>query len=156
MRLVFFSVVMALSLLLVLFSFIPLLISEEIFSSTESNQVIFNKAISNIKKINIFLDECIEQKKLSDEIEGNFTEESGITNNIRSILRDTELILIYQNYLIAKNSYIDLREKFLRREVTSAEVNSAYRDYESAKLYLDRMLKLYPEGLNLLRFSPEK
>lgn len=147
---------MALSLLLVLFSFIPLLISEEIFSSTESNQVIFNKAISNIKKINIFLDECIEQKKLSDEIEGNFTEESGITNNIRSILRDTELILIYQNYLIAKNSYIDLREKFLRREVTSAEVNSAYRDYESAKLYLDRMLKLYPEGLNLLRFSPEK
>lgn len=147
---------MALSLLLVLFSFIPLVISEEIFSSTESNQVIFNKAISNIKKINIFLDECIEQKKLSDEIEGNFTEESGITNNIRSILRDTELILIYQNYLIAKNSYIDLREKFLRREVTSAEVNSAYRDYESAKLYLDRMLKQYPEGLNLLRFSPEK
>ncbi|MCX8065582.1 MAG: hypothetical protein N3G21_10495 [Candidatus Hydrogenedentes bacterium] len=149
MRLLFLVIVVVFSISLSLVSILPLVLSEDIFTSTESNQVFFNKALSHIKKIDRYQKICHELNKDFDSSQIKDNE----LDDISPLLRELELILIYQNYLIAKNNYISVREKALRREINPVEISSHYREYERAKLYLDRAIEQYPEVLKIIGSS---
>lgn len=151
MKWLFFVVVIVLSLGLSLASFVHIILPAEIVGGVSSNQLIFNRGMANIKKIRSYIQECMEsgdseKKSVGDSIE----DRSSLSRDYQDVLRELEIIFAYQNYLVSRGNYVELREKSFRREVPYTEVNSYYREYESAKLYLERLLEQYPEGFNII------
>jgi len=155
MRWIFFGIVIVVSLVLSFSAFVPFLFPEVIVQSSEPNQLIFSRAMANIKKINMYIQRC---KEGEDDVKGGEAESRGkgeSSDELQKRLKELELILAYQNYLIAKNNYITIKERSLRKEISSGEVNSSYREYESARLYLERMLEQFPAGVDIIGHFPK-
>jgi|GEM_PF-1232399 len=152
MRWIFFVTVIFISLVLSVSPLVPVMFPEDIERTSSPNYLIFTKGIANIKRVKNHIQECLDKK---NEEGGEAQENKEQLNNFLSTLKELEVILVYQNYLIAKNNYIEAKEKSLRREPSPVDVNSAYREYESAKLYLERMIEQYPESLNIIGSIPK-
>lgn len=148
MRYFLFSVVCILTLILILIGINPNFISSEEDSHFLPETILFKKATGNISKLRAVIENCPQvPANKNEDIEG--TEETIAPE--QKLLRELELIIAYQNKVITQYKYAEIQEKSLKREVSPADVQKAYRELESAELYLSRLLENYPEGLELLK-----
>jgi len=127
--------------------------SPSLFSIKESdgelmNEYVFKKATSNISKLRALIQEC--KTNQTEIYEGREINSPDLPEE-RKMLIELEIILAYQHEKLAQINYINIREKSFRREATPIDVQHAYREYESATLYLSRLLEKYPQGEYLLK-----
>jgi len=148
MRVLLISSVCILTLILILLGINP----QPIFQIEGTNDnleiVLFKKATGNISKLRAIIENCAKVSLEDTET----VENEGETISIeQKILKELELIVAYQNKVIAKYKYDETQKKSIKREVSLADVQKAYRELESAELYLSRLLETYPQGTELLK-----
>jgi len=147
MRYFLFFIVCILTLILILLGINPHFISSDKDSNHFPDAILFKKAMANISKLRAIIENCPRGSSENNEvIEG--TEEAIAPG--QKLLKELELMLAYQNKVIAHCKYEEIQNKSLKREVSFADVQKAYRELESAELYLSRLLENYPQGTELL------
>jgi len=148
MRYFLFSVVCILTLILILLGINPHFISSHEDNNLIPETILFKKATGNISKLRAVIDNCPQVSSEKNEVvEGS---EETITPE-QKLLKELEIIVAYQNKVITQYKYEEIQEKSLKREVSSADVQKAYRELESAELYLSRLLENYPQGFELIK-----
>ncbi len=148
MRVLLISSVCILTLILILLGINPQPIFQREGTNDNLEIVLFKKATGNISKLRAIIENCAKVSLEDTET----VENEGETISIeQKILKELELIVAYQNKVIAKYKYDETQKKSIKREVSLADVQKAYRELESAELYLSRLLETYPQGTELLK-----
>ncbi len=149
MRYLLASTVIFIALILVITGIKPDLISEEEDTPNIAETVITKKASNNISKLSAVVKNCIKVSETENEKEANDNKET--ISPEEKLLKELELIIAYQNAMIARFNYHEIHERSLKRTATPVELQKARRDYESAELHFTRLLEKYPEGVELFR-----
>ncbi len=148
MRYILFLIVCSLTLMLIFIGINPRLSPHKEETIEISDTVLFKKATTNISRLKSAIENCVKVSEKNIE-----TEEAEIETlpPEQKLLKELELIFAYQNKTIAKYKYEEIQSKSLNRKVSPADVQKAYRELESAELYLSRLLENYPQGIELLK-----
>jgi len=142
--------VVFIALILIITGIKPDLIPEEADTPNIVETVIAKKASNNISKLSAVIKNCIKVSEAESEKEENKDNKESIPPE-EKLLRELELIIAYQNAMIARFNFHEVNEKSLKRAATPVELQKAHRDYESAELYFTRLLEKYPEGVELFK-----
>lgn len=148
MRYILFLTVCLITLILILIGINPQLSSQREDGAEISDAVLFKKATGNISRLKSAIENCV---KVSEENTETEEAKEVILLLEQKLLKELELIIAYQNKTIAKYKYEEIQSKSLNREVSPADVQKAYRELESAELYLSRLLENYPQGAALFK-----
>ncbi|HOV32756.1 MAG TPA: hypothetical protein PLX23_05275 [Candidatus Hydrogenedens sp.] len=150
MRYLLVFTVVFIALILIITGIKPDLIPEEADTPNIVETVIAKKASNNISKLSAVIKNCIKVSEAESEKEENKDNKESIPPE-EKLLRELELIIAYQNAMIARFNFHEVNEKSLKRAATPVELQKAHRDYESAELYFTRLLEKYPEGVELFK-----
>jgi len=148
MRYFLFSVVCILTLILIFLGINPHFISSRENDNFLPETILFKKATGNISKLRAIIENCPQVLSKKNEVIEGAVETIAPE---QKLLKELEVIIAYQNKVITQYKYEEIQKKSLKREVSSADVQKAYRELESAELYLLRLLENYPQGLELIK-----
>ncbi len=150
MRYFLVFIVVSIAVILVITGIKPNLLYEGKNTPEISGTVIAKKASNNVSKLSAIVKNCVKVSEAEGEKEENENNKEALPAE-EKLLKELELIIAYQNAMIARLNFHEVNEKSLTRAATPVELQKAHRDYESAELYFTRLLEKYPEGVELFK-----
>lgn len=113
---------------------------------------VFKRGMTNIDKLERELLNWKEEINTNKEfVEDDNKKREDIFKELEDALKEMRVVLAYQHYLILQMQYNELLDQSRYRQVDQSELNRAFRAMEDANIYLNRLLKDYPQAEQILK-----